>query len=281
MTDDRMNNQQFKDQHTDPSGVRETDAPHQDHSSVHGPDAPHKDHTSVHAANVPHLDPLAAAKMLDNIFEEAEVEPNTVPMEALTAYSESHKDRFLVHKILIIAMLVVLLIIPALFISPKYHVELGETSENGLPVYSINVDSVLPVNEVRAEMEGRNLAVYEKNSRTFLVEAPENGTMEVSVRLFNKQQVIKKVNVTAVDEAGPVLVSCETENDSVCLKIDDKGVGVDYEAAYALTNSGEVIMPSEIDEAEGIIRFPFPEERVDVFIPDLRDNTLHLSLKLK
>ena len=51
----------------------------------------------------PKLDALSATRLLENVFDECDVEPNTVPMEALSAYSEVRKERVLLKRLVLAA----------------------------------------------------------------------------------------------------------------------------------------------------------------------------------
>ena len=67
---------------------------------------------------------------------------------------------------------------------------------------------------------------------------------------------------------------------SYALKVADAGIGADYRESYAVTASGTVIRPLEINEQTGEILFAYPEEDWDVYIPDHIGNTLHLAITL-
>ena len=60
----------------------------------------------------PKLDALAATKLLENVFEECNVEPNTVPMEALSAYSGYRKERFFLQRLILVIAIVLFMLLP-------------------------------------------------------------------------------------------------------------------------------------------------------------------------
>ena len=80
------------------------------------------------------LDALAATKLLENVFEECDVEPNTVPMEALSAYSGYRKERFFLQRLILVIAIVLFLMLPFLFISPDYKV----SEADGKTIYQLD-----------------------------------------------------------------------------------------------------------------------------------------------
>ena len=50
-----------------------------------------------------------ARRILRNVFEENNVEPNSVPLEVLTAYSNYRKERFSLQRIIIVIIMVLFL----------------------------------------------------------------------------------------------------------------------------------------------------------------------------
>ena len=220
-------------------------------------------------------------EILETIFETCGQEPNTVPMEALASYAVYRKERFSLQRGILIAGLVVFLLLPMLFLLPEYEVHGTDQGERGLPVYTIEVRSLLPVGRVTARLRSCSLPVYEAGAKEFTVEPTRNGTMTVSVELINRQGVRKEVSVQNVDAKGPELTGSEIQEGTLLLRFTDAGIGVDYREIYAVGTSGTVYYPSETNEETGEVLFLYPEEDWDVYVPDHIGNTLHLALTLQ
>ena len=175
--------------------------------------------------------------------------------------------------------LIIFLLLPSLFVSPRYDVSVEEKGERGLPVYTIKVGSLLPVDRVTAVIRDHSLPVYEADARTYMVEPTRNGTLTIEVELKNRQYLQAEEDVTVVDANGPELIDSKVSEDSFCLLVADEGIGVDYRGVYAIGESGELYEPLSADEDGGIV-FAYPKEEWDVYIPDYIGNVLHLSIKL-
>ena len=143
----------------------------------------------------PALDPKAAQQMLDSIFSECEVRPNNVPMEALSAYAEYRSSRFRIQRVILAILIVLFLLLPLLFIPPRFSVTEQETGGTEGPVYAVQVDTRIPVRSVTAWQESGVLAVEKTGSRSYTVEPVRNGDMAVAVTLLNRQSAEIHVEV--------------------------------------------------------------------------------------
>ena len=206
-------------------------------------------------------------------------DPNDLPMDTLSSYAVYRKERFTFQRAVIAIAMFVFLMIPLLFILPGYEVSVDETGERGLPVYTVEVRSLLPVSKVLASIRDHDLPVYEAGSKEYTVEPTRNGKLDISVELMNRQSVRSSHEVTAVDEKAPELSGSDTSGDRLIIKVKDSGIGVDYREIYAVGKSGKVYRPESSDEENGVI-FDYPEEPWDLYIPDHIGNTLHLAVKL-
>ena len=226
------------------------------------------------------LTPVESADILESVFDACGSEPNNLPMETLASYAVYRKERFSLQRGILTAALIVFLMIPALFLIPAVAVSVDNTGERGLPVYTVEVDSLLPVGKVNARLHSHNLPVYEAGAKEYTVEPTRNGTLTIEVQLVNRQSTSSKQEVSAVDAEGPVLDSSDILEDIVVLKVHDPGIGVDYREVYAIGQSGDIYYPISADDEEGIV-FEYPDEAWDIYIPDHIGNTLHLAVKLK
>ena len=231
------------------------------------------------SASASELTTLETSEILDSVFSACGEEGNTVPMETIESYAVYRKERFTLQRVITAMALLVFMMLPLLFILPSYTVSVEDTGDRGLPVYTVEVNSILPVGRVLASIRDHALPVYEAGAKEFTVEPTRNGSMDISVELVNRQSVKTEYDVTSVDAEGPVLLGNETLKDGFVLRVSDAGIGVDYRDVYAVSASGEVHYPVSAGEEEGIV-FGYPSETWDIYIPDHIGNTLHLSVKL-
>lgn len=226
---------------------------------------------------------LSAARtvqMLEDVFDECGARKNATPLEALSSYAVYRSERFSLQRAVTAAGLVIFLLLPVLFILPKYSVNADGTGERGLPVYRVEVESFFPADKVSAKINGHALPVYENSAKSFTIEPTRNGSLSVSVELFNRQAISSTVDVDDVDSKGPVLTDSVTGDDYFLLKVEDDGIGVDYREIYAVSGTGEFYYPASVDEQTGEVVFEYPDENWDVYIPDHIGNTLHLAVTL-
>ena len=227
------------------------------------------------------MDALSASRMLEDIFESCDVEPNSVPMEALSSYSDYRKERFFLQKAVLVIAIILFLMLPLLFIPPKYEVTLKEDGIRKLPVYELSVSSVFPVRSVMAKINDYPLPVYEEDGHNYTIEPTRNGTLDVEVVLFNGQKKVQSMKVESVDAEGPKLVKSTIVGKKVSLYVKDNGIGVDYDGVYGQTKSGKIVKPQACHEDTGVIEFRYPKENLDVYVPDHIGNTLHLKMTLQ
>lgn len=230
---------------------------------------------------VPELGMDEAEDVLSAVFRECGQKPNSVPMEALSAYTIYRRERFSLQRGLLVVLLGLFFLLPFLFIDSKFTVHLDEMGERRLPVYVIEVDSILPVHRVTAKVKGQDLPVYEAGAKTFTVEPTRNGTMTIDVSLLNRQNTSQTVTVTGVDNRAPVLLGSEVDEEVVRLLVEDGGTGLRLSGAYGVTESGEKVEPLRTDADTGLVIFPYPGEKMDVYIPDQVGNILHLALRIE
>ena len=219
-------------------------------------------------------------RMLAEIYDSCEREPNTVPMEALSDYAVYRKERFNLQRMVLGVAMILFALLPVLFVLPDFDVLMSADGNRGLPVYTINVHSILPVGRILASQSTHYLPVYEASSKRFTVEPTRNGKLHIDVELFNRQHLEKTVDVTEVDAHGPQLLDSKIENDSVTLFVNDTGIGVDYHSIYAVDAKGSTYLPITFDNETGTVTFSFPDDDWDVYIPDHLGNVLHLAFTI-
>ena len=230
---------------------------------------------------IPQINIEDASKILENVFRENQMAPNTVPLEVLTAYSNYRKERFSLQRMIILIIMVLFLMLPFLFIPSTFTLKRNVTADEPNPTYTLEVTSKMLVDRITATIDGRNIPVYEVDSHVYSIEPALNGTMTVTVTLMNRQTCTKTIEVQHVDLETPTVVSNKFHDGQIYLYLSDTGSGVDYENIYATDLSGHTIQPTSYDKDSGCVVFPYPKESLNVFIPDLAKNKLQLIISLK
>lgn len=227
------------------------------------------------------IDLDTAGKILENVFEKSQVEPNSVPLEVLTSYSSYRKERFALQRTALIVIMVLFLLLPMLFIAPSFTLEEPEDGYDSSQVYTVTVDNFLPIARVTASIDGHNVPVYEVDAHVYSIEPATNGRMTVTVTLFNQQTMTKYVDVGNVDADAPVLVSNDYDGETIYLNLSDADSGINFDDIKAIDSKGNTLTPIYCDESTGRVGFTYPEESMNVYISDNAGNTLQLVISLK
>lgn len=227
------------------------------------------------------IDLESAGKILENVFEKSQVEPNSVPLEVLTSYSSYRKERFALQRTALIIIMVLFLLLPMLFIAPSFTLEEPEDGYQSSPVYTITVDNNLPVSRITASISGHNVPVYEVDTHVYSIEPTINGRMAITVTLFNQQPMTKYVDVGNVDTEAPVLVSNDYDDENIYLNLSDVDSGINFDDIKAVDSKGNTIAPVYCDKSISRIGFAYPEDSMNVYIPDYAGNTLQLVISFK
>ncbi|MCI9135779.1 MAG: hypothetical protein HFI31_16600 [Lachnospiraceae bacterium] len=229
----------------------------------------------------PQLDSETASKILELAFEANQREPNTIPLDVLTAYSNYRRERFTLQRTILVVMMTLFLLLPFLFIPASFTLSSQTEGYSAHPVYGIEVDTFMLVERLTATIDGHNIPVYEVDSHVYSLEPTMNGRMEVTVTLINRQTMTKYIDVTNVDNQSPVIISNHMKDDVLYLHFSDAGSGINYKEIQAVNLSGEQIAPVLVDPATGCVAFDRPEETLNLFVPDYADNNLHIILSVE
>ncbi len=231
--------------------------------------------------NQPQLDIEEASRILENIFLASQVEPNSVPLDVLTAYSNYRRERFSLQRTLLVIIMVLFLLLPFLFIAPGFSIE-SKSPEGALnPSYEVALDTHMPVQRVTAVIDGHNVPVYETDTHIYSIEPTVNGDMTVSVTLINRQTITHSIEVNNVDTEAPLVVSNSADHEHIYLYLSDNGSGIDYEKIRAVGLSGRTYTPVSYDTDQECVAFEYPEESLNVYIPDKAENMLQLILTVQ
>lgn len=220
-----------------------------------------------------------ASKLLANVFDAVGTEQSSVPLDKLSTFSQYRSEKYTVQKTVTVIVLLILLLLPLCFITPRFTVTEAETGATGRRFYDVTVHGFMPVRRVSATVDGGiSFPVFETGDRSYTIEPTSNGEMEVTVRLLNRQYSVQTVTVEKLDYNKPRLVSQEVRDGMLCLSVSDgdDGLGVAWDEVRYETNDGITVLPDEIDEETGCAAFSFPEESVNFFFPDKNGNTLQM-----
>lgn len=226
----------------------------------------------------PTLNVETAEEILSLIFNDCGEEKDTRPLEELTSYSRYRKESFRLQRDILLVALVLFSLVPSLFVKPSCETSYSPKGERGLPVYSIRVDTMLPVKSVTAVLDNYRLPVYEVNGHEYTIEPTKNGSVELTVELFNGQSVSESLDVMNADVTHPRLLSYAVGDDSYELYLSDDGVGVDYDGIYAENASGDIIYPESYNRQTGLVIFGSEAVETMVYIPDYFENVLKIKL---
>jgi hypothetical protein len=228
--------------------------------------------------NEPTLEISEAEAILRLVFLDCGETPDMRPMEELTDYSLYRKESFRLQRVVLMTALIMFMLVPAFFVQPTFKTSYSPKGERGLPVYTIKVESFLPVKRVVAVLDNYRLPVYEVSGHEYTIEPTKNGTVDVTVELFSGQIITGNLDVRNADVETPRLLNYTHENGEYELYLTDDGVGVDFDNIYASSPSGVVLYPESFDREEGSVTFGDDVEGMRVCIPDYFDNVLKINL---
>jgi hypothetical protein len=228
--------------------------------------------------NEPTLEISEAEAILRLVFLDCGETPDMRPMEELTDYSLYRKESFRLQRVVLMTALIMFMLVPAFFVQPTFKTSYSPKGERGLPVYTIKVESFLPVKRVVAVLDNYRLPVYEVSGHEYTIEPTKNGTVDVTVELFSGQIITGNLDVRNADVETPRLLNYTHENGEYELYLADDGVGVDFDNIYASSPSGVVLYPESFNREEGSVTFGDDVEGMRVCIPDYFDNVLKINL---
>jgi hypothetical protein len=228
--------------------------------------------------NEPTLEISEAEAILRLVFLDCGETPDMRPMEELTDYSLYRKESFRLQRVVLMTALIMFILVPAFFVQPTFKTSYSPKGERGLPVYTIKVESFLPVKRVVAVLDNYRLPVYEVSGHEYTIEPTKNGTVDVTVELFSGQIITGNLDVRNADVETPRLLNYTHEDGEYELYLTDDGVGVDFDNIYASSPSGVVLYPESFDREEGSVTFGDDVEGMRVCIPDYFDNVLKINL---
>lgn len=224
--------------------------------------------------------PLSTAEqMLSNVFSACSREPGSIPLEALTSYSNYRKERYALQRTLILLLLALFLLLPLLFFAARISVRQVNPDGSENPVYAVSVDTQIPLRQIEARLNGQTVPLYETSPGSYTLVPRGNGELRISAALINRQETTESVEISDVDTDAPKLTASEFESDRVCLFVEDADSGVDYAQISITDDDGTAHFPLDMDAETGCISIAYPTGVLHLRIPDLRGNVLRVDLK--
>lgn len=159
--------------------------------------------------------------------------------------------------------------------SPSVNITVQETSDYVSSDVEFTVNSILPLRDLTVSLESEPLE-YEKSGNTYTCNVSQNGTFMVQATAINGMQGREFVDVGILDDSAPSVdaSSAEISGGVMTFLITDNQSGVDYDSIYLVTDSGERILPSQIDKTLGSVRAEIPGDVsfIDLYYADMVGN---------
>ena len=228
--------------------------------------------------SVPELDSALADKILANVLDSCGYQPNTVPLEQLSAAAAFNAKPALANKIAPLAIAATAVTTPLAIDAPEFTIT--QIAENTyMPVYEIDVDAVLPIESVRVTLNGKEVSSISPEAKTFNLTPDENGTMSITVTLVNGRSTTHTLELTEVDYIAPTAIVNTDVTDQLIICARDSLSGINYDAISGVDfDTGAAIAPLSCNPADGTIIFPYSKNTFKITIPDNAGNKYHLTV---
>lgn len=237
-------------------------------------------HPFVEKQNVPLLSEELAEQLLQNVLEAEALPPSSIPLSVLISYSNYRKERFAFQRWILLLILILFCLLPLLFVYPKFQISLESDADAYPPIYGFALETSFPLKSVAASLNGEEIPISQEEAQHFTLEPTDNGTLLVTAQLKNYQYHQETLEIDTVDTKSPVYQSSSQDGDHFYLYVSDALSGVDYASVTATDTNGNSVLLDSYDEQEGCLVFLYPEQTLDVYVPDYAGNTLHLILNV-
>ena len=232
---------------------------------------------AIYGRKAPRMSLDIAGQLLEYLFYEVGITPNTLPLDTLAEYHEYRMNLLRIQRAALTLLVFFLCLTPFWFIAPPF--EVTEVNEHGVVTYNLTVDNFLSIKSVTAQVGDQFFPVTQSGKHVYTVRPTNNGDMDLRVTYFNNMTSEQRITVTGVDRDAPVVVDSHMRSGVVTLAISDAVSGIDYEQIAITSLSGtNVPITQEVVDGQETISFSYPGESVDIVIPDKAGNRLHLLL---
>lgn len=221
-----------------------------------------------------------AEEILQQVFMNCYSDTNSIPVDQLKAYSNYRSEKMSVQKGVAIIGLILFILMPLLFVAPRFTVDNPVSGDRGLPVYTVRISNLLPIYSVTAQQDGYSLPVYQKDKKVFTVEPAFSGDLTITVSLFSHQWTSTVVPVGDTDTKPPVLEGSSMDGDDLYVYVSDADSGVDYRNAYVMDADGNKLYADYYDESQGLIEFDdLSGSGCQIIVPDMIGNELKITIE--
>lgn len=159
--------------------------------------------------------------------------------------------------------------------SPSVSIEVQDTADYMSSEVDFTIHSILPLREMTVTLESQPLE-YERSGNTYFCLITQNGTFMVQAVAVNGMQVREFEDIAVLDDAAPSIdaETASVRNGTLTFYISDNQSGVDYDSIYAITDTGESLLPTEVDKTLGTVSIALPLgcSSVDLYYEDMVGN---------
>ena len=145
--------------------------------------------------------------------------------------------------------------------TPKLKVnEITETEDPTVRTLLVHVDSILPIKEFTAKLEGKEQN-FTKENQNYIISITGNGNLRISAKFDENPPVI--------DEDNVILGSGYVE-----FTVTDEQSGVDFATIYGIDKDGDNLKPTDIEESSGKVTFSMKSNGLTVYVSDKAGNQI-------
>lgn len=160
--------------------------------------------------------------------------------------------------------------------TPKLKVnEVTETEDPTVRTLLVHVDSILPIKEFTAKLEGKEQN-FTKENQNYIISITGNGNLRISAKSINGMMQLSNTQVNSFDENPPVI-----DEDNVILgsgyvefTVTDDQSGVDFATIYGIDKDGDNLKPTDIEESSGKVTFSMKSNGLTVYVSDKAGNQI-------
>ena len=160
--------------------------------------------------------------------------------------------------------------------TPKLKVnEITETEDPTVRTLLVHVDSILPIKEFTAKLEGKEQN-FTKENQNYIIFITGNGNLRISAKSINGMMQVSNTQVNSFDENPPVI-----DEDNVILgsgyvefTVTDEQSGVDFATIYGIDKDGDNLKPTDIEEGSGKVTFSMKSNGLTVYVSDKAGNQI-------
>lgn len=160
--------------------------------------------------------------------------------------------------------------------TPKLKVnEITETEDPTVRTLLVHVDSILPIKEFTAKLEGKEQN-FTKENQNYIISITGNGNLRISAKSINGMMQVSNTQVNSFDENPPII-----DEDNVILgsgyvefTVTDDQSGVDFATIYGIDKDGDNLKPTDIEESSGKVTFSMKSNGLTVYVSDKAGNQI-------